>query len=369
METSSGKEPTAFDTVSHEEDSIHLEGKMLNTLSKRIGLVSVLAILAFGLGSAAEGSPADGMGLSFKLGGGLSYLFNGAGDIEKTRLGMQSYATDWVEPTYTSTFDWKQLTFLPDFRIEVLVNVGERFGIGLGTSYLGFTSKGEYSLDHDSSGTEWWGDWTYKYTNDYTVSYKLTAVPISLNFYYFFPLDGIRMYVYAGPSYYFGSLTYDLGLIYDEEYGETPTFDWDFAYSYEGEQAYTEKTSCKGFGFQGGFGLEIPLTPNLSFGIEATGRFANLNNWKGDWTLSGSETYQQYYEPWGWPWYTFTTNYSDSGSGVLYYDEWQWWYNDKYYAEMFVDDAPPGGSGIRNARQASINLNSVGILVSILIHI
>src|SRR5512137_2667629 len=109
---------------------------MFQASKKRIVPLAFLAAAFIGLGTASDSYAAGGLGLSFKLGGGIGYLFNGAGEIEKTRLGMESYTTDWVEPGYTSTLDWKKLSILPDFRFEAVLRISDSLGIGLGTSYL-----------------------------------------------------------------------------------------------------------------------------------------------------------------------------------------------------------------------------------------
>ena len=334
-------------------------------LRRRIVFLSFLGLSFLMLGTVTNAYSAD-LSFGLKLGGGIGYLFNGAGDLEKTRLGFQSYAADWVETNYTSTFNWEKLSILPDFRFEAILKIGESFGVGLGTAYLTFTSKGDYSLDHYHVVNPWWGSYTHQYTDVYSRSYKMTAIPISLNFYYFLPMNGMSMYAFAGPSVYFGSLKHDLTDNFYEQYSDTSWYYWNEAYNYQVDIAGTEESTCTAFGFQGGIGLEIPLSPNFAFAVEAYGRYAGFSNWEGTWSVSAETFYEEYYEPWGW-WYSSSGSGSDSGAGFLYYAEWQGWTGD-YYGEMWLDNVAPSGSGVRNVAKASLNLNSIGILAHIVIH-
>jgi len=341
---------------------------MIPMRKKRVVLFAFLAGAIVGLGATALAFAGEGLSLTFKLGGGAGYLLNGAGDIERVRLGYQNRAADWLEPNHTSTFDWKKLSIVPDFRFEAILRLGESFGLGLGTAYLAFDTNGAYSLDHYESASYPTFSSEYTFSYDYAQGFKLTAIPIFLNFYYFFPMDGTRVYVFGGPGVYFGSLTHDETMAFESALNEDFFFTWDFAYTTESNENLVEKMKCTAFGFQGGFGLEIPLSPVFSFGIEAYGRYANFSNWKGDWTWTRTSKYEEYSELLGW-WKSVTGNFSDSGSGILYFDEKKWWHNDRYYGEAFINDSAPSGSSVRNVREAGINLNSVGILASILIHI
>ena len=335
---------------------------MIHTLKRRFVFLAFLGLTLIMLGMVTSAYSAGNLSFGFKLGGGLGYLFNGAGDLEKMRLGAQNYATDWVEPNYTSTFDWKKVSFVPDFRFEAQVRFNG-FGVGLGTGYVFLTSKGEYSLDHLHTEYPWWGEYTHQYDDVYNRTYKLTAIPISLNFYYFLPVDGMDMYVFAGPSIYFGSLNHDFLNNYDESYVDSSWYYWNEAYNYEVDVVAQEKGTCTAFGFQGGIGLEIPISPNFSLAVEAYGRFASFSNWKGDWTADWDYFWEEYFEPWGW-WYSSTWTDSAAASGTWWFDEYYVSWSGNWYGEMWVSTTAPSGSYYRNIKEASVNLNSIGIMFS-----
>jgi len=335
---------------------------MIHTLKRRFVFLAFLGLTLLMLGTVTSAYSAGNLSFGFKLGGGLSYLFNGAGDLEKMRLGAENYAADWVEPSYTSTFDWKKVSFVPDFRFEAQVRFNG-FGVGLGTGYVFLTSKGEYSLNYYYEGSEWWGDYIYQEDDLYNRTYKFTAIPISLNFYYFLPVDGMDMYIFAGPSIYFGSLTHDYLNDYYEQYEDSSWFYWNEASNYEVNLVGQEKGTCTAFGFQGGIGLEIPLSPNFSLAVEAYGRFASFSNWKGDWTADVDYFLEQYYEPWGW-WYSDSGTTSAGASGTWWFDEYYVSWSGNWYGEMWVSTSAPSGSDVRNVNKANINLNSIGIVFS-----
>jgi hypothetical protein len=340
---------------------------MNTAIRRRIVFLSFLGMFFLALGTGTNSYGAADLGFSLKLGGGVGYLFNGAGDLEKTRQGYEQYCTDWVETYYTSDFNWKKQSILPGFGIEAMLKIGDSFGVGLGTAYLGFTRKGDYALYYDRVLSEWYGTETYANAELIDISYKMSAIPISLNFYYFLPMDGMSLYFFAGPSIYFGSLTHDWADDYHNTGELVSWYYWDEKVDFQQNMTTQEKASCTAFGFQGGIGLELPLSPMFSLAVEAFGRYAAFSNWTGTWTDSATVTRKNWHELYGW-WYTDTANFSAGGSGTIFSYDYYYSNEDKWYKQMWMDDVAPSGSYIRNVRKASINLNSVAILIHAIIN-
>jgi hypothetical protein len=330
-------------------------------------------ILAFLLSLA---STADGQGqaqprgnrkaLSLKFSGGMGFLTSGAGNLDFYRQGRDLYVQYWESlggQGYTSSFNWKRLSAIPDFNFEVIFNFTRNFGIGMGTGVISKASKGEYSINGDFSGT----NWTATNSNAWIENYKLQAIPISLNFYFFLPLGSAQranFYAYAGGGYYIGKMTHGY------------TYNYTYYYEYSSPDDYDEKDDLKvhseakenlkqnTFGFRTGLGYEVRLSSAIFLGLEFFGRFVNFHSLGGDYSDSSTATERFWDERWGW--YKEET---DSGSseekGDLYIYDYYDEYLYKTYPQMWIWKDAPSGPNYRNVRRASINLNTVGILFSL----
>lgn len=307
--------------------------------------------------------------LTFKLNGGAAMLLNGAGDLEKFRLGEQAYAADWADSdVYSSTFNWKKLSLVPEFGGEVILYITPMLGVGIGSGYISVARKGEYTLNYHDNWYESGG--TFDETEDDTTSHDFSgsAIPIMLNFHFKTPLStGLNITGYAGIGYYLGRFNHDYSFTSSYLIDYTSTIYWNEKGT--GDITYTQKTkaTCNKIGFQGGVGLEMLLTPTISVGLELTGRMVNFNNWKGDWEYDYSSRIRLWHEYLGW-YYDSTTKYDDTESGSFWYWDWHWNYNDKDYASLGLREEKPSGSTVKNVRPAEINLNRIGALLSVRFH-
>lgn len=306
------------------------------------------------------------MALSFKFSGGIGFLTNGAGDLDFYRQGRELYVQYWESlggQDYLSSFNWKRLSVIPDFNFEVIFNLTRNFGIGMGTGVISKTSKGEYSINGGFSGS----NWTANNSSAWTENYKLQAIPIYMNFYFFRPLGSAQranFYAYAGGGYYIGKMTHDYAYNYTYyyEYSSPDYYDEkdDYKTNFEAKENLNQNT----FGFRTGLGFEVRLSSDIFLGLEFFGRFISFNSFAGDYSDSWTSTERFWDERWGW--YKEET---DSGSweekGDLYiYD----YYDDslyKSYPQMWVGKDAPSGSNYRNVKKASINMNTTGILFSV----
>jgi hypothetical protein len=104
-------------------------------------------------------------------------------------------------------------------------------------------------------------------------------------------------------------------------------------------------------GIQGGLGLEIRLTQNFSFLIEAQGRYAKIGGFQGN-----GET-------------------SVSGGGSIKEEGTLWFWKEvsapsgKEYALIFINHEKPTGAEIRSVREAQIDLTGGSLIAGIMIRL
>jgi opacity protein-like surface antigen len=217
---------------------------------KKTFLVPVLCLVLVSAGFS--------MGFSLKLKGGMAYVTGG--DYNKAIDGINAYS-DAFYSTVTGTFS--KLSLGMDVGGELILDVNESFGIGIGVGYISLSKDAE-----KSTGT--WSFLGFPMTDTDTITPSVSAIPITLNIYYKVPMGGMNLNFFAGAGLYLSKVKIDrvrtstfLAL------GTDITFD-------------ASKTA---FGFQGGIGLDIPVSGNISFIIDVTGRYVRLSDIMGDYTL------------------------------------------------------------------------------------
>lgn len=153
---------------------------------------------------------------------------------------------------------------------------------------------------------------------------RVTAIPIRAGLVFSIPLGGrMNLMVQAGGAYYLAKIR----SVYRQAEGAS----WN--------QSEVEAKG-EGFGFQGGLGLEVVLTSNISLVLEGTGRYARLKPFTGTETSSGSG---------GW---------TDSEEGTLYYFQAAL-FPLGTYPLLTISNTAPSGSGISDVREAEVDLSGV----------
>jgi len=305
--------------------------------------------------------PRGKVGISFKLSGGMGYSLNGAGDLETVRGGTQDILESIEDLTgYSSIFDWKRLSFIPDFKADIIINFMPNFGIGFGSGLITATSKVRYSIKYEESGNPWWGSWSYETNESSSGDYKITVIPLNFDLYFFLPMGSpgkLNFFGYAGIGYYLGKLTLEGTMKYEEDYEEDDYWYGHYYYDYDETITHTEETKCNTLGFRGGFGLEVKMTPNISFCTELFGRFVNFNNWDGSYTDEWEYTDKS-------SWYQYSGKGSEGEEGFLWYSEIDTGL-DGDLPVIGTSEDKPSGYGVTGVRKAAINLNTFGLLFSI----
>ena len=127
----------------------------------------------------------------------------------------------------------------------------------------------------------------------------------------------------------------------------------------------SEKAHKGAFGVQGGAGIEFKLTGGLTLGAEFYDRFLNFENWIGDSTTSDQTRERRYTSSRGWYRDVQQTSQRQDTGGMWYgfdLDPWLNLYSDVLYVG---DNRQPNDASEFRKRSASINLSTIGILISL----
>ena len=305
--------------------------------------------------------------LEFKLTGGIGKLLNRGGDLENVRKAT----IDWLVATgnqsyYKTSWNWKELSTIPDFNADVVLHFSRHFGVGIGSGFIAGSTKGETSTDYNYTGPGDMPDWTIvSVAADRSAEeYKISAIPIRLNLYCFAPIGSFQLYGYAGVGYYFGKLTHPLSSSYTQvvqfTHPSRPGERREFAETVTIEETAKRKT----LGFQGGLGLGLNVLSHIDVALEVYARAVNFKSWNGDRAYTDDYSDKWWREGTGWIADT-STHHSTACRGTLWYDERLNAWLKQYYGEIYISDSRPSASYLRNVREAAINLNAVGISLSL----
>jgi len=344
--------------------------------NRKHGCLLVLFIGAFGLAAtslpaSAAGNDTTGiLGFSLKVSGGMGYALSGGGDLENVRLSDIGYFQDLARLAFYSTStNWNRMSFLPDFSIEAIFNVTPSIGIGIGVGYIPVRSKGDYGFTYLENGTMSGGTYTYHDTGAFTQEFKMNVIPITLNIHYSEDLGIFNFFGYGGVGYYLGKMSHDFSTNLDLNY-EDPNFRVQQTSQDVVHDAISPTRGPLGFpgalGFNGGLGLELKISPKWGLGLELFGRLLSFAM-EGTSTDTYSSRTRQWTADKGWYSDVSTSNTSSVTGTLWYYENLDSTLN-KFYGNMQILEVEPAGSTIRNLKEASINLNAVGVKISLFLH-
>ncbi len=312
--------------------------------------------------------------LSIYLNGGLSLTDAGdLGQMIKSYNAWSEYIKADLPPEADFSFNWPEFKSMQKFGVEVLYNITPNLSVSLGVESLMKTTKGDLDLDY--SYDETWSDYVDYYV-EYgeswqmtgTMEQKLSVIPLTLNAYYFFPVQKkVSFFVKGGIGYYLGKLKSNSSMkdeySYYEDWYDYSTSAYLDSYIYDSAEngSYTYEAKCNALGFHGGIGLDLRFSSNISLILEGGYKYANLKNWKGNADDSGTWRYEE-----GWVLAGTTT---DSGSWSDSFDGKVWYFEDDYDGEtlkqidMFEEGDEPNG----NSRLAEIKLSGFSLKIGIMI--
>ncbi len=151
---------------------------------------------------------------------------------------------------------FSEIRWIPEFAGEVLYSPLPRVRVGVGAGIIAGSS--------DVSNSILFGDDAIRYGYEHAVR----AYPILATVYYDVPVPGtfVSPRIFAGAGAYYSRITFDVSL--DPE--PDPPF----------ESIESELTTW-GFGFHGGGGVYIPVTPKIAVELDVRFRFAVLAGYEG----------------------------------------------------------------------------------------
>ena len=214
-----------------------------------------------------------------------------------------------------------------DFEGEFIVNLTENIGIGIGAGYILRKKDSAASVEFDPF-----------FSVSGNIEPKITAIPVKLSAYYFYPVSSeMNIFVNGGIGYYFGKVTYSIGM-------DQSIMGLTLSAKHDGE------IKGNGIGFHGGIGIEFTVAENIGFFVEGAGQYAKLKDWEGDHTVTS---------PFG----------TETMSGTFWYYELLDMNTGKYYSDFGPSKeeptAEPGEPPYQNVRKAEVDLSGFSIRVGI----
>jgi hypothetical protein len=351
-----------------------------NTLRQSSVLAMLLVVFTLVLfGSAGAGWLQPGgeqkgkkIKLSFRISGGLGYLLNGAGDLDRVRQGVSDLLSLWAENQtgVLTNFNWRRPAMQQDFRASLVIAFSRHFGIGIGSGLLVAPNRGNYSLNETYEWSYPNSSTSYKEQDQTDISrdYRVQAVPIDLDLYAFFPLGMSgkwSLVAHAGVGYYFGRLTHTFTgqEAYDYTAWNQGTSQSTLAFQGTYSSVITETARSQAWGFKAGLGLEMKMASFLSLGAEVLGRLVSFTDWKGeassDWNSDGSYSYA------GETLYNYSYADSDLLKGTFWTVESHDRDSGKRFATMAMLKEEPEVGRDQSAGKSRINLNTLGLSLSL----
>lgn len=212
--------------------------------------------------------------MSVYINGGISLV--GPDDLNQVINGYGDY---WSEAD--DIFTWGEIKMMSEIGGELIFNLTENIGIGVGAGYIFKNSRGEYGTTADTLLQE----------------FKFSFIPLTGSLHYKIPFgSAMNISLQGGAGYYLGKMKHSYNS------GSTSTL---------------EDASCNTLGIHAGIGIEIGMGSSAAIVITGLYRIANFKEWTG--TRGGTE-------------------------GKLYLYEWYSSYYDEYFPAVWIYGTPPTAS-------------------------
>jgi len=286
-------------------------------MKKKLIILSTMIFTFFSLTGIGQAQ----LRLSFKATGGYGTI--SPGDINAVIKSKDNMLKDLASIYgYTKEGALEKINWGLNFEGEFILNLTDNLGIGLGSGYIQWKKRSTASLIVDTLGT----------VNN-NGEPNITAIPIKISVYYFYPVASkMNVFLNGGVGYYFGKITLSL----EEDIVSTSIVDvW---------QVF--KVKDNGIGFHGGIGFEYNIVQNIAFFVEGAGRYAKLKDWKGEVT----------YKDW-------LDQLTEKRSGTFWYYEFERY--GKYYPNVDIKEDKPTDPHFKNLRKFECNLSGLSLKVGI----
>ena len=244
------------------------------------------------------------------LSGGGNFI--SGGDLNEGSQGLADYYSDILG--IQGKGDIKPLDLSYIFGAEISFSLSNVFFVGIGADYLFRERESRVEFQNSSS------------IDSLTTRPKIKAIPVRLTL-YCYPVH--FFYIKTGLEYFFTECSYFYRIKEDDIFK-----DW------------TGEAKARDVGIVGGFGFVQEIVPHLDFFMEATGRYARINNFEGktDYKESTGLTYTE--------------------EGILYIYEGKT-SEEKSYPLLFIREKKPTEAGVSDVQNAMIDLSGFSIKAGI----
>ena len=311
------------------------------------GKLSVLLMLVLTCFSIAKICQAQDSKKEISLKFTVGYGSMAVGDINAMLEGQENLFSNYVSLIGgTKEGEFKELNRGFEYEGELIINITENFGLGIGAGYIlrEEQSKASFKQREDD-------DYFFFGSSH---SPAISAIPIKLTAYYFIPIASrLTLYLNGGFGYYFGKIEYPFQVELQLSEG--------YIY-FDSQDEYEIEAKDNALGFHGGLGFEYTVIKNLAIFVEGAARYAKLKDWKGDETIrSEIMIYSDIYN---------FDEVVDKNSGTLWYYEVPYLFNvapepDEYYSVLEIQEEKPIYDDIRNVRKAEGDFSGFSLRVGI----
>lgn len=283
-------------------------------MRKAVGIAAVVVWLA-STGFSQQSSITLSGGFGRAAGGDLTASIKGTSDYRRDVYG----ASGSLVPSHLGM----------NFNLEFMYHFTPNFGLGMGFGFFQTSKSSGPSTFNISTPDQ------ISLASVYSITPKVSAVPITLNFHYFLPVGSkLNFDLQAGFGYYVTVLDFRskdaLKLTY-------------FGSSLSWTEDFTFQSTRGGVGVQAGVGFELEVAPRVALVLNAFGRYASISGFKGSYTYKESGD----------------TTANENGSGYTF-----WFFDEKLdsktYSQYDFFGEKPDWEGISNVREGKIDLTGFG---------
>lgn len=304
----------------------------------RLFILSALCLLLIRPCHAGEKKPFWSR-FSLKLSGGGGFTAIGDMNSHLESINKNETFEYWRkhDPTSISGEIKKLNNWGYDFELELMMNLSQKFSIGLATS-APFRRSNESSISFAASEERGIGPQTIKM--DYRPEIKV-SYPVKLGLYYsWLSRTRFKANIVGGIGYYPNSISeYYKHKVFP--FGSTFLKTYSASYDWNAKGRYP-------FGFHAGIGLEYSLNEEFSIVVDIQVRYIKIGN------LRGEREYRQGIE-------------SLKVKGILLYSTFWDWGIDTSYGELDISNNFEEGGN--NVRKAILDLGGVSLRVGVKINL
>ena len=330
----------------------------------RLGQIRTVAIVVLVLPCVClSAGPSE---FSLKLSAGAGWL--DGGDLNSSIAGWKDYYQDRTSSSFSSSYGLKELRRIPEIQAELAVRFSSRWSVGLAVGFIPGATSGEVSTllsEEEAYSLPSGGGGVISLEEELTglLKYELRAVPVLLTVYWSFPLrNNLELNLGAGGGLYLGRFTYReeslyyLNSIDTQNTAGEPAQYFDL---YELAVEYSEKASARGFGAHGLVGLDYRISPSLAVTFEVVGRWAGLDDWRGEKT----DAYE-WSQTWGFGGgFSEEGEFEESTEGKLWRVDARGETTSGTYPRLVFQADEPASASNSNVRPARINLGGVSVRI------